>query len=96
MAIVLISEEPLEGNAALFENDSTIGEDLGDIDWTELEEVLPGKWEFNFQGTDVEGNSIASTPLSIEAVELPSPSEVFWFIAQKAKSTLCPTCSNGY
>ena len=96
MSIKLLSEEPLEENEALFENDAVQGEDEGAIDWSQPEEISSGTWEFDFQGTDVQGTSISSTTLTMQSIELPTPSQVFWFIAEKAKKVLCPSCSNGY
>jgi len=96
MAISLISEQPLEENAALFENDAIQGEDEGDIYWSDPEEVAAGSWRFNFEGADVQGTEIQSTELTMYSTQAPSPSQVFWYIAQKAKEILCPSCSNGY
>ncbi len=96
MAISLLSEEPLEENAALFENDAELGQDEGSITWSQPEETSAGNWEFEFEGFDVEGGTIPSTSQTMQSVELPSPSQVFWWLAEKAKETLCPTCSNGY
>ena len=92
MAIVLISDQPLEENEALFENDAIQGQDQGDISWTEPTEVSINHWEVEFSGTDVQGNTISPTTEEVVQSGKPSPSQVFWWLAGKLKSTLCPEC----
>lgn len=91
MAIKLISEEPLEENAALFENDAVSGEDNGSIEW-EIPFLENGAWKVTFEGLDVEGTVINSTTVVIPLSETINPTKVFWWLANKAKEILCPTC----
>ena len=94
MAIALL--EAIDGNEAYFEDNETIGADNGRITWSTPEEVSAGRWEFDYSGTDTDGCTISNTTESMDSVELPTPSQVFWFLADKAKEILCPTCSEGY
>lgn len=92
MSIALLEEEPLENRSALFEDDQTQGADEGSIEWTLPTETSHENWQFTFEGTDTGGETIEPTTKTMPSPELPSPSQVFWWIADKLKSTLCPTC----
>jgi hypothetical protein len=91
MAIVLISDSPLQENAALFENDAISGQDNGSIEWGEPFEV-GSIWKVTLEGLDVEGTEIPSTTIEIDEEETVNPTKVFWWIVGAIKSTLCPEC----
>lgn len=97
MSIVLISESPLAGNAALFENDEVQGQDQGDITWGSVggEE---GAYNVTYSGTDVEGTSIASITIDVEiaTADTTNPTKIFWAIVKAVGEILCPECNPGH
>ena len=92
MAIALISDQPLEDNYALFENDEVSGQDQGEIEWTEPVEVSVNHWKVEFYGTNVQGGTIPTTTEEVVQSGAPTPGQVFWWLAEKLKDTLCPEC----
>jgi len=94
MAIALLEE--ITGNAALFENDYVSGDDLGDITWSEPEEVSTDNYSVDVQGTDTGGGTIAVTTVVVHSLTWPTPAQVFRLVVDKIRDTLCPSCSNGY
>jgi len=89
--IALLQE--IQGNSALFENNEAEGEDKGAISWLPPTQLQGGSWPITFQGKNAKGGTIPVTTIEYpEQSTAPTPSQVFWWVAQKLKSTLCPSC----
>ena len=92
MAIALL-EDLTEKKEAFFEDDETQGNDQGHITWLVPTQLPSEKWLITISGVDVAGDTIAATTTEHPVQEdLPTPAQVFIWVAQKLKSTLCPTC----
>lgn len=92
MSIVLITEEPLQSNAALFENSENEEQDLGDITWNNPYKVS-GEWFVTFSGVDAAGATIESTEIEVEQADTINPTKVFWALVRLAREVLCPECA---
>lgn len=91
MSIVLITPTPLESNAALFKNGAARNQADGSITWDDpfLDNEI---WRVTLEGCDVIGDEIAETTIQIDQSETVNPTKVFLWIADKIKTTLCPSC----
>ena len=91
---LICTTDPITTNYAEFEDDETQGHDLGEMSWqTPFEE--DGNFYVTCEGTDVEGNTIASTTFDSGeeyTTEPIDPGKVVRWLLDKLKDVICPTC----
>lgn len=93
MALVCTTD-PITSNYAQFEDDETVGHDLGEMSWgTPFEE--DDNFHVTCEGKDVEGNVIESTTFDsgVEYTTEPiNPGKVVKWLLDKLGEVICPTC----
>lgn len=91
MAIVLISESPLESNYAEFENDAIAGQNQGVLEWNNPYKVS-GVWKVDISGTSVTGDTIGNTTVDIDEAQTINPTKVFWWLVETVTDLICEDC----
>lgn len=95
MSILLISNQPLQENAALFENSENEEQNLGDITWGNPYED-EGEWFVSYEGLDAAGATIETTTQEVDEADTINPTKLFWALVRLAGEILCPECGPGY
>ena len=98
MAIQLLNAEEgeLSSNHALFENDAITGQNHGACSWgTPYYNEEESRYEVpNVQGYNVQNQAFSvGTLVGIPENKTVTPAQVFWWVAETIKTTLCPECS---
>lgn len=91
MALVFISESPLEENYLEFENDAIAGQDQGVLQWDDPYQV-GSIWKVDYSGKNVTGGTIANGTVDIDYSQSINPTKVAWWLLGVLQDVICKNC----